>query len=239
MHTRPAAHLELVPATACGVGLATHHVRSTSTSAIALFASVAMLLAVGCVGVLGAILVVGVLVGISFGTTRMPGVRQFLDRNRLERARERQLPRVSPVRQLQYRELRALADGIEAADLREAERFELDAMLDYFVRLSVGHQRCVEALGIAGDVAANETLCAQRPPTTRRQEIADRLIRHQQECALRLEQITDEIGAADGLIRLLAQRVACAGLDPVADREIEARLAELDAIDEAMSQVST
>ena len=107
------------------------------------------------------------------------------------------------------------------------------------MRLSVGHQKCLDALRLAG---SNE-LPVAIPITDanrckRRREIQARRIRHRDECLRRIERLADEIEAVDELIRLVAQRTACPSLDPDLDREIERRLWELDEVDAALRQLS-
>jgi hypothetical protein len=56
----------------------------------------------------------------------------------------------------------------------------------------------------------------------------------------RLGRIEDELDSSDNLIRFVAQRVAYAGLDALIDGEdgIDRRLAELNAVEAALVQIS-
>jgi len=173
-------------------------------------------------------------------------VRRFLDRQRTRRARahrerlrQRALREAATGRQHQYDELRAVAREIERADPFAAQCFELQELLDYFVRLTVGHQRCVVSLrisdGVGFDAAAPHH---PRAIAEHRLGIAARRLRQRAECTIWLERIADQIDSADELIRLLAQRVTCANLAPLIDREIEQRLTELDEVDAAMGLLS-
>lgn len=84
-----------------------------------------------------------------------------------------------------------------------------------------------------------QTPISDKPPTKRRRDIAARRLRHRAETTARLGGIADEIDSADDLIRLVAQRAACANLDAVFDGEgeIDRRLAEFDDVDAALVQV--
>ena len=121
----------------------------------------------------------------------------------------------------------------------EAARFELQDLLDHFVRLSLHHQRCLEAVRLAGvrelpaPIPIDEASRAKR-----RREILARRMRHREECLERVERMADELDAVDELVRLVAQRVACPALESDPGREIERRLWELDEVDAALRQLS-
>ena len=76
------------------------------------------------------------------------------------------------------------------------------------------------------------------PKSKRRRDIQARRIRHRDVCLRRIARLGEEIEAADELIRLVAQRVACPMLHDDLDREIERRLWELDEVDAAIEQLS-
>ncbi len=223
------------------------YMRGALASPVCVAVSVfAACLGIGYSGLLGAALAVLVVFGVGAFTTRYRFVQRHLDHQSQLRARAyRETSRLKllrpsgPVRQTQYLELRDLVEEIERTDPHEAERFELQDLLDHFIRLSTGHQRCLEALRLAG---GNELPVAipitDANRSKRRREIQARRIRHRDECMKRVERLTDEIEAVDELIRLVAQRTACPSLDPELDREIERRLWELDEVDAAMRQLS-
>jgi len=206
----------------------------------------AVCVGVGYAGLLGAVVAMMVFIGLGASTTRYRFVRRQLDRQleyrirqRRESERMRLLKPTGPVRQQQYSDLRDLVGEIERTDPDEARRFELQELLDHFVRLSVGHQRCLDSLRLAG----GSDLPRQIPVhdshrSVRRREIMARRLRHRDECVRRIEKLSDELEAVDELVRLVAQRVACPPLDGDLDREIERRLWELDEVDEALNSLS-
>jgi hypothetical protein len=212
--------------------------------------SVATLVFAACVGlgfagVAGSIVAMAAVIGLAAMASRAGAIRRHLDaqaalrvRYRREAQRLKQLRPTGPVRQQQYVELRDLVEQVERSDPGDAARFELQDLLDHFVRLSLAHQRCLEALRLSSshDLPA----VASEPPgrSNRRREIIARRIRHREECLARIDRLADEIDAADELIRLLAQRAACPTLDADLDREIDRRLWELDEVDAAIRQLS-
>ncbi len=242
MLNRSRARLELVPRVALVGRRRLHYVRSALTSSAAI-ASLAIGVGVVYVGVLAAVLGAAALVGVCCGATRLQRVRRCIDRQiarrdraRREEGRQRELNCAAASRQQQYDVLRDLTEHIERCDSLEAQRFELQDLLDYFVRLTVGHQRCTESLRFL-DVGTH-TGATPRADTSQCQRIAARRLRHRETCAIQLERIADEMDAADELIRLVAQRVACANLAPTIGSEIDTRLAELDEVDAALTQLS-
>jgi len=213
--------------------------------------SIATLVFAACVGLgfagaVGAVAAMAAILGLAVMSSRAGVIRRHLDaqatlrvRYRREALRLKQLRPTGAVRQQQYVELRDLVEQVERADPGDAERFELQDLLDHFVRLSLGHQRCLEALRLSGgqDVPASISLT----PTgrcKRRHEIVARRMRHREECLRRVERLADELDATDELIRLIAQRAACPSLDPELDREVDRRLWELDEVEAAIRQLS-
>jgi hypothetical protein len=223
------------------------YVRGAVASPVCIAISVfAACLGLGYAGIIGAVLAMIAVVAIGALSARYRFVQRHLDRqaqlrtraNR-ETARLRSLRPSGPVRQTQYLELRDLVEHIERTDPGEAHRFELQDLLDHFVRLAAGHQRCLDALRLAG---SNDLPIAipitDATRSKRRREIQARRIRHRDECLKRIENLVDEIDAVDELVRLVAQRTACPSIDPELEREIERRLWELDEIDTAFDQLS-
>jgi hypothetical protein len=209
--------------------------------AVTLFAAC---LGVGYAGLVGALVATAIAGVLGAMASRYHRVRSYLDEQARLQARTqrhcrrlRQVRRTSPARMRHYEELRAMVDEIERIDAREAERFELEDLLDHFARLAVGHQRCVDALRLSGA----DSLPAPLPDAlvlSRRSDIVQRRIRHRDECVRRMAQITDEIEGIDQLIRLVAQRTACPVFELDLEREIDRRLWELDEVDAAMHQLS-
>jgi len=206
----------------------------------------AVCVGVGYAGILGALAAMTTFLVLGTMSTRYRFVRDQLDKQfefRLRQKREadrlRLLKPCGPVRQQQYCDLRDLVADIEKTDEAEANRFELQPLLDHFISLSVSHQKCLDALRLAGSSDLPRTLPLPDPHrSVRRREIMARRLRHRDECVRRIERLADEIEAVDELVRLCAQRVACPQLDGELDREIERRLWELDEVDAALSQLS-
>jgi len=199
----------------------------------------------GYAGLLGALLAVLVCTMVGAASTRYRFVRRHLEhsallreRSRRESARGRLLRPTGVVRQTQYAELRDLVEGVEVADRAEAERFELQGLLDHFVGIAISHQKCLDALRLAGNELPVTLPMIDPPRSKRRREIQARRIRHRDECLRRIEQLGEELEAVDELIRLIAQRVACPVMSTELDREIERRLWELDEVDSALHALS-
>jgi hypothetical protein len=206
----------------------------------------AVCVGVGYAGMLGALIATFAFVALGSSATRNQFIRRQLDkqfeyrvRQKREADRMRQLKPTGPVRQQQYAELRDLVGEIERQDPREAERFELQPLLDHFIALAVSHQRCLDSLRLAGSSDLPRSLPLPDPNRShRRREIMQRRLRHRDECVRRIERLADELEAVDELVRLVAQRVACPTLENELDREIERRLWELDEVDAALHSLS-
>ncbi len=243
------ARLSLVvvpPAPLTAPGSSLSYVRGAMVSPIcisaALFASCIGAGLLGAVGALGAFVAVAVLITAS---TRYQFVRSHLDHEaaaRLRCAREarrvRLLRPAGPVRLHQYFELRGLVEETEKRDLAEANRFDLQDLLEQFASLAHKHQRCLDALRLAGSHDFPFAIPVDPTRSKRRREIQARRQRHREACLGRIERIADELEAVDELIRLVAQRVACPIEDLEMDHEIDRRLGELDEIDDAFKQLS-
>jgi hypothetical protein len=206
----------------------------------------AVCVGVGYAGLLGAMVAMMVFVGLGSAATKYRYVRRQLDKQfeyRVKQKREAErmkaLKPAGPVRQQQYADLRDLVAEIERSDPAEARRFELQELLDHFVKLAGSHQRCLESLRLAGSSDLPRALpLTETHRSARRREIMARRMRHRDECICRIERLSDELEAVDELVRLVAQRVACPQLDNELDREIERRLWELDEVDDALKQLS-
>lgn len=206
----------------------------------------AVCVGVGYAGMVGAFLALTTFLVLGTVSTRYQFVREQLDKQfeyRVKQKREsermRQLKPTGPVRQQQYCDLRDLVNEIERTDPKEAQRFELQPLLDHFVSLAVSHQKCLDSLRLAGSSDLPRALPLPDPHrSARRRDIMARRMRHRDECVRRIERLADELEAVDELVRLCAQRVACPQLDGELDREIERRLWELDEVDAALNQLS-
>jgi hypothetical protein len=206
----------------------------------------AVCVGVGYAGLLGAMVAMLAFLGLGTTATRYRYVRKQLDkqfeyrvRQKREAERMKALKPAGPVRQQQYIDLRDLVCEIERTDGGEAKRFELQELLDHFVKLAGSHQRCLDSLRLAGSSDLPRALpMADAHRSARRRDIMARRMRHRDECIRRIERLSDELEAIDELVRLVAQRVACPQLDHDLDREIERRLWELDEVDDALKQLS-
>jgi hypothetical protein len=242
MRTQP--HLAVVPALPPAIASRLGYVRGAVASpvcvALTLFAAC---IGLGYAGVVGATVATALVVLFGALASRLRSVRRHLDEQARLHARAlrhckrlKQVRRTSPARLRHYEELRAMVDEVERIDEIEAARFELQDLLDHFVRLALSHQRCVDALRLSGA----DALPAPKPDTgaSRRGAIVQRRLRHRDDCVQRMAEITDEIEGIDQLIRLVAQRTACPVFDLDLGREIDRRLWELDEVDAAMHQLS-
>lgn len=193
-------------------------------------------------GIWGAMLFffVGVVGAASSASCQL--VRSHLDRQTLRRVRdEREAARndllcsTSQTRRDQYAALRLLVENVEAWDAAEADRLELQDLLEMFARLAVGHQRSVDAQHLAEGLPCSEGGAGQ---SRRRNELVARRIRSRDNCQRTSDRFVDDLDAIDELVRLVAQRVACPELDPDIGGEIERRLGELDDIDAELHLLS-
>jgi hypothetical protein len=231
-----------LPALVSRLGYVRGAVASPVCVAVALFAAC---LGVGYAGVLGALVATALVLVAGVCASRCRAVRNYLDEQAQAQARAqrhcrrlKQVRRTSPARLRHYEELRGMVDEIERLDQIEAARFELQDLLDHFIRLAVKHQRCVDALRLSGADALPAPIPCDPGRPSRRSDIIQRRIRHRDECVQRMARITDEIEGIDQMVRLVAQRTACPAHDLDLDREIDRRLWELDEVDEAMTQLS-
>jgi len=203
-------------------------------------------LGLGYAGLIGASIAALAVVIVAANAARLQRVRRYLDEQADARARARRevhrLKLLRPsgaVRLRQYAELRTLVDEVERIDPGEAERYDLQDLLDHYVRVAVSHQRCIESLRLAGaDALPGATPISEAAKSRRRRDIMLRRIRHRDQCARRMEKLIDELEGIDELIRLVAQRTACPSFDLELDRELDRRLWELDEVDEALHQLS-
>jgi hypothetical protein len=218
-------------------------VASPVSLAIAMFAGC---LGFGSAGLIGAVIAVLVVVVMAANISRYRRVRAYIDeqtrardRARREAERIRLLRPTGTTRMQSYNELRALVEEIERLDRGQAERFELQDLLDHFVQLAVSHQRCNDSLRLAGaDSLPATTPITQGSKSKRRRDILQRRIRHREQCVRLMEKLVDELEGIAELVRLIAQRTACPSLDIELDREIDRRLWELDELEAALHQLS-
>jgi hypothetical protein len=200
----------------------------------------------GSAGLLGAAIAVMVVVVVAASAARYRRVRAYIDEQNRSRARvKREAQRLRLLRptgatRLQhYNELCVLVEEVERLDAAEAERFELQDLLDHFVRLAVNHQRCNDSLRLAGgDAVPAATPITQATKSKRRRDLLQRRIRHREQTVQAMERLVDELESITELVRLVAQRTACPSFDIELARELDRRLWELDEVDTALRQLS-
>ena len=211
--------------------------------AVAMFAGC---LGFGSAGLLGAAIAMLIVLVLAANAARLQRVRAYIDEQARARARAKRetlrlrlLRPTGSTRLAHYNELRVLVEEIERLDPSEAERFELQDLLDHFVRLAVNHQRCNDSLRLAGgDALPGATPITHAAKSKRRRDILQRRIRHREQTVQMMERLVDELESITELVRLVAQRTACPSLDLELDREIDRRLWELDELEAALHQLS-
>lgn len=201
----------------------------------------------------------GVAAGIAAGpgvlaaaiaATRFETVRRYLTqqaqfdaRNRREAQRLARLPSGFVDSKQQYVALRDLVEQLERTHPMEAARFELQDLLDQFIRLVCALHASAEAVmrASANDGSGTGTNRVDgAAPSPRLLGIRARRLRHRDECRQRGREIADGIEQIDELIRLVVLRSAVSAIDLDAEltSEVERRLWELDELDAALEQLT-
>jgi hypothetical protein len=201
----------------------------------------------GAVGLLAGVL--GTL-GLVAAAARWDVFRRVLDghalareRRRRDFERERRLELAGPLRRAEFAELSCLVEEIEDRDPGQAQRLELQELLQYYVELALGHQRLVEAVQ-RGDRAPMWEAGAVRngctlPATSRqRQDILSRRLAHRDECRKRAAMLADELDAIAEFLHLVSEVVTCPLGDLRLHRELERRLWELETQENALRQLN-
>jgi hypothetical protein len=154
--------------------------------------------------------------------------------------RERTLAPASHDAHETFAELSKLADTVEAIAPDAAARFDLEDLLDRYAVLAVADQRARRAATMfdrAELERARDACRAAASPDPRRIDLCERRLRLQDECCRHVDAIANELALVGDLIRLIAQRAACADEITLDDR-IERQLAELDDEDAARNQLA-
>ena len=198
------------------------NIRAGATCAVALIASLVFCSGGGVLALLGMLMATCAMISLGI-MLRQPRADRAAERR--DRARRRKSRGASAVRQHQYEQLRELANEIAATDPAEAERCEVETLLDSFVDLCVTHRRCSDALRRSDGVD-----CTM--PALRRHGVAVRRLRHRAQCQTRLDDISEQIDATAELLMLISQRVAFAAVEPHLEDDLDRRIAELDDADE-------
>ncbi|HEY0193932.1 MAG TPA: hypothetical protein VGC42_22600 [Kofleriaceae bacterium] len=200
----------------------------------------------GAAGVVGAAVAVACVIALGIHATSYRAVRRYVDEQargqalqQREHDRLRRLRPAGVARQQHLYELRLLVDEIEQLDATEAARFELQDLLDHFVDVALAHQRCIDALPLAGASALPSCMPVNDTArSARRRDILQRRITQRDDCLRTMARLGDELEGIDELIRLIAQRAAGAQVHVELDRELDRRLGELDSVDDALQQLA-
>lgn len=198
--------------------------------------SVVLIIATVVVGIarLSVFETVCVLTAIVAGTVSLSSfrcVRRSLYEDLTQRERSlregRRLSKLASVvgRRAQYEELRLLVEAAERRDPKQAERLEIEGLLDRFALLAAREARCLESVQLAGDLETGSTRSHQH------REVATRRARYRDACLTAANHLAGELEAIEGLVRLVAQRFACPQLEHGSDTDedaIERRLRKLD-----------
>lgn len=137
-------------------------------------------------------------------------------------------------------ELTRLVDEVETRAPELARRFDLEALLDRFVALTVAHDRAVRAAEMSDRdqlERIRETCAADAGASARRLELCERRLQCLDDCEAKVERFADELAIVVDTIRLTAQRAACPD-DLPADDCIDRQLSELDETTEAHRQLT-
>jgi len=187
------------------------------------------------------------LFGVLVAATGTAPIRKALARHASWRARQarrdardRALPPASCGRGTLV-ELTNLVDEIERQDPEVARRFELDALLDRHVSLTLAYESAIRATRMADRTTLEymrDTYRADPEANPRRVDLYERRLRCLAQCERTAEWLADELAMLAELIRLVAQRVACPE-DLLTDDTIARQLAELDDDDAARRQLAT
>jgi hypothetical protein len=196
-------------------------------------------------------LLVGLLssLGLVAAAARWDPFRRVLDghalareRRRREFERERRLELAGPLRRAEFAELSCLVEELEDRDPARAQRLELEELLDYYVELALAHQRLVEAVQRADraplwEAGAVRNGCTLVATSRQRQDILARRIQHRDECRNRAAMLADELDAVAEFLHLVSEVVSCPPGEHRPHRELERRLGELEAQENALRQL--
>jgi hypothetical protein len=227
---RPVAHLSPASSHVAGLGIAV------------------AVMALGLVlplSVFGMFLSAGLFAAVLAATGTAP-VRKALAQHARWRARQarrdtrdRALPPTSCGRGTLV-ELTNLVDEIEHRDPELAQRFELEALLDRHVALTIAYESALRATRMADRTTLEymrDTYREDPGANPRRLDLYERRLRCLTQCEATAERLADELAMLADLIRLVAQRVACPE-DLIADDTIARQLSELDDDDAACRQLA-
>lgn len=178
-----------------------------------------------------------------------PSVQRYFDQQHLSQDRRARLAKrqaklvTSGVEPSGLVELSTLVDLIEDSDGGWTyRRFQLDDLVERYVGVAIAHQKCLQAMQATDRSLLLRSLAAtppsSSPQTSRcRRQLLERRIATWDRTALQATRFEDELASITDLVRLLAQRAACP--DGLVDGDlVEWRLAELDAEDAALHQLS-
>ena len=160
-------------------------------------------------------------------------------RQQRREARERALAQASSGR-VTLADLARLVDEIESRDPDLAQRFDLEALLDRHVALTLAYERALYAVSM-GDRGQLERIRegyrSDPEANPKRLELCERRMRCLEQCEAKAEWLADELAILSDTLKLIAQRVACPD-DPFTDSTIDRQLAEIDDADAARKQLA-
>jgi hypothetical protein len=204
-------------------------------AAITTFGLLTAAIAILAIGELPVVVAMAVLFAV-VASCRSPSVRatgmkiaRARARRRREATRRRQVREAGFPCERRYLDLCELVD---ACDAKDAIRYDLEGLLDHFALTSVAVQRRLKALDL--------TACKDAMPLTAyRAEIRTRRLRERDASIHAVQRMEDDLDAIEDLVRLIVQRSCASAWDGPLEREIDQRLADLDEIDHARSQLAT
>jgi hypothetical protein len=192
------------------------------------------------------IMVLALMVASVIAATTSPRFRAQI----AAREERRQLRRRSDARMLRLcaagtacdrlRRLTTLVDGVRRTHPEELARFEVEDLLDAYTTTAIAHRRCVSLLAsneLASILAGLQRLPENRPGN--RRAVLQRRLDTWLACRNRAEELNDQLGAIEELIRLIAQRAAFPEVSPLLQpAEIEERIALLANEDTAAAELA-
>lgn len=212
----PNPHLPIPVAAACA-GTYTYAAASHPLSAISLVTGV------GVGFYFGGVMLALAVIAMSFATTRwLARSQRFRRAVDLAQARKRVLQRRHGWRQRieqetalsrdELTELIARVEEIERSAPEMAQRFEVEGLVDAWIRITIAHERCIAMLrAIKRDELVSRLMVVRQRETAAaavRCDILERRIAAWDECRRRADRMADELAAIVELVRLLAQRAA-------------------------------
>lgn len=138
------------------------------------------------------------------------------------------------------RRLTSLVDGVRRTNPEELARFDVEDLLDAYASTAIAHRRCVSLLAsneLASILAGLQRLPENHPGN--RRAVLQRRLDTWLACRARAEELHDQLGAIEELVRLIVQRVAFPEVGPLLEpADVEERLALLAGEDTAAAELA-